>query len=54
MAEKTKVHRFRHGQSYLRAEAGQAGLETLKIAECVLRLEENEPVRGYAVALKKP
>jgi predicted TPR repeat methyltransferase len=52
--EKTMVHRFRHGEAYLRAEAVGAGLDCLDIMECALRLEENEPVAGFAVALKKP
>ena len=52
--EKTKVHRYRHGQSYLRAEAAHAGLEFADIFECTLRLEEGQPVPGVAVALRKP
>jgi predicted TPR repeat methyltransferase len=51
--EKTKVHRYRHGQSYLRAEAERAGLEVVDIAGCILRQEENEPVAGFLVALTK-
>src|SRR6185436_6433188 len=34
--EKSKVHRYRHGQSYIRAEAGRAGLEVVEIAGCIL------------------
>jgi len=49
--EKTKVHRYRHTESYLRAESTRAGLELADILECTLRLEENQPVRGFAVAL---
>jgi predicted TPR repeat methyltransferase len=51
--EKTKVHRYRHAESYLRAEALRAGLDFMDIFECTLRLEENEPVAGFAVALGK-
>ena len=51
--EKTNVHRYRHGQSYLRASAQRAGLEFLEIAGCILRQEENEPVAGFLVALRK-
>jgi len=51
--EKTKVHRYRHGESYIRAEAARAGLEIVEIGECTLRQEENEPVPGFAVALRK-
>jgi len=52
--EKTKVHRYRHGQSYLRAEATRAGLDLADLFECTLRLEEGQPVLGFAVALRKP
>jgi predicted TPR repeat methyltransferase len=52
--EQTKVHRFRHSEAYLRAEASRAGLEFVDIVECTLRHEENEPVCGFAVALRKP
>jgi predicted TPR repeat methyltransferase len=52
--EQTKVHRFRHSEAYLRAEAARAGLEFADIVECTLRREENEPVHGFAVALRKP
>jgi predicted TPR repeat methyltransferase len=51
--EQTKVHRFRHSQAYLRAEAARAGLEFVDIVECTLRREENEPVSGFVVALTK-
>jgi len=52
--EKTEVHRYRHSESYLRAEAKRAGLDFVDIMECTLRREENEPVLGFAVALRKP
>ena len=52
--EKTKVHRYRHGQSYLREESTRAGLNVVDSMECTLRFEENEPVLGSAVALRKP
>jgi predicted TPR repeat methyltransferase len=51
--EKTKVHRYRHGSSYLRAQASSVGLKVVDIAECILRLEENEPVTGFAVAMRR-
>ena len=49
--EKTKVHRYRHSESYLRAASAHAGLEVLDIVECTLRQEEQQPVLGFAVAL---
>ncbi|MNC89146.1 hypothetical protein D3C83_50460 [compost metagenome] len=52
--EKTKVHRYRHGRSYLRAKAAHAGLDVADLFECTLRLEEGQPVFGFAVALRKP
>jgi predicted TPR repeat methyltransferase len=52
--EQTKVHRFRHSEAYLRAEASRAALEFIDIMECTLRREENEPVFGFSVALRKP
>jgi len=51
--EKTKVHRYRHRESYLREEAARAGLGVLHIVECTLRQEEQNPVHGFAVALGK-
>ena len=38
----------------MRAEASRAHLEFVDIMECTLRREENEPVFGFAVALRKP
>jgi predicted TPR repeat methyltransferase len=51
--EQTEVHRFRHSESYLRKEASRAGLRCIEISDCILRREKNEPVMGYAVALRK-
>jgi predicted TPR repeat methyltransferase len=51
--EKTKVHRYRHGESYIRAEAEAAGLKVVEIGDCTLRQEQSQPVPGFAVALKK-
>jgi predicted TPR repeat methyltransferase len=52
--EQTKVHRFRHSEKYLRAEAAAAELQCVEIVSCTLRHEEHQPVAGFAVALKKP
>lgn len=52
--ELTEANRFRHSERYLRAEAQTAGLAWLDMMECTLRLERNEPVSGFAVALGKP
>jgi predicted TPR repeat methyltransferase len=51
--EKTKVHRYRHGESYIRAEAARAGFELIEITACTLRREENQPVAGFSVALRR-
>ena len=51
--EKTKVHRYRHGEIYLREEAARAGLTVVDIVDCTLRQEEQKPVHGFAVALMK-
>jgi len=52
--EQTPANRFRHSESYMRAEALRAGLEFSGIMECSLRSESGEPVPGFAVALRKP
>jgi len=50
----TKAHRFRHSESYIRAEAARAGFDFVDSMECFLRTESAEPVPGIAVALRKP
>lgn len=52
--EQTEVHRFRHGESYLRTQAARAALTIAEITPCVLRLEKGKPVAGFAAALRKP
>jgi predicted TPR repeat methyltransferase len=52
--EQTPKNRFRHGESYLRAQAQRAGLDFVEMMECTLRRESSEPVKGFAVALRKP
>jgi len=52
--EQTPVNRFRHSEAYLRAESARAGLDFVAIMECLIRREVNEPVAGFAVALRKP
>ena len=51
--EQTPANRFRHSESYLRAEAARAGLCFVDLMECALRREADEPVAGFAVALQK-
>ena len=51
--ELTQANRFRHSMSYLRDEAGQAGLAWLDLMECTPRFERGEPVQGFAIALRK-
>ena len=52
--EQTPKNRFRHSESYLRAQAERAGLDFVELMECTLRRESSEPVKGFAVALRKP
>jgi len=52
--EQTDVSRFRHSESYLREEAARSGLVYLAQMDCTLRYEKEEPVAGFAVALRKP
>ncbi len=52
--ERSKVNRFRHSASYIRAEAARAALDFVDIMECFLRTDFGEPVAGFAVALRKP
>jgi predicted TPR repeat methyltransferase len=52
--EQTPKNRFRHSESYLRAQAERAGLDFVELMECTLRSESSEPVKGFAVALRKP
>jgi predicted TPR repeat methyltransferase len=51
--EQTKVHRFRHSEAYVRAQAERAGLQCIEIMPCTLRQEEHQPVPGFAVSLQK-
>src|SRR5258707_15635184 len=48
--EQTPKNRFRHSESYLRAQAQRAGLDFVELMECTLRRERSEPVKGFAVA----
>jgi len=52
--EQSPKNRFRHSESYLRAQAGRAGLDFVELMECTLRRESSEPVKGFAAALRKP
>ncbi len=52
--EQTTKNRFCHSESYLRAQAQRAGLDFVELMECTLRRENSEPVKGFAVALRKP
>lgn len=51
--QQTPGNRFRHSESYLRAEAARAGLEFVDIEPCTLRTESSVPVGGFVVALRK-
>jgi len=44
--------RWRHSESYLRAEAESAGLGVAGLMDCVPRTEAGFPVEGFAVALR--
>jgi len=52
--EQMPSNRFGHSDAYLRAEAAQAQLNFIAIANCAIRREFNDPVSGFAVALQKP
>ena len=45
--------RWRHAESYVRAEAGRAGFEVAGLLDCVPRHEAGQPVEGFAVALRR-
>ena len=45
--------RWRHSESYLRAQAEAAGLRIAGLMPCVPRTEAGEPVAGWAVAMTK-
>jgi predicted TPR repeat methyltransferase len=51
--EQTQANRFRHSEAYLRGTAERAGFRLAEIVECTLRNESNEPVEGFALALKR-
>jgi predicted TPR repeat methyltransferase len=46
--------RWRHSEDYLRDTAAQTGFEVAGLVACSPRAEAGEPVRGSAVALRKP
>jgi predicted TPR repeat methyltransferase len=46
--------RWRHSESYLRAQAAHAGFDISGFVSCVPRSEAGAPVEGFAVALLKP
>ena len=46
--------RWRHSEHYLRDMAARAGFEVAGLIACSPRTEAGEPVRGLAVALRKP
>lgn len=45
--------RWRHSESYLRAQAAAAGLEVAGLLECQPRTEAGKPVEGYVAALER-
>jgi len=52
--EQTEANRFRHSETYIRAQSARAGLDFVRHMECSLRSESGKPVPGFAVALRKP
>jgi len=50
----TPDQRFAHSLSYVREEAERQGLEFVDAVECVLRHQNEVPVSGIAVALRRP
>ncbi len=51
--EQTPANRFAHSERYLREETAHAGLSFVDLMECSLRRERDQPIAGYAVALRK-
>lgn len=45
--------RWRHSESYVRAQAAATGYEVAGILECQPRTEAGKPVEGYSVALER-
>lgn len=45
--------RWRHSESYLRSQAEAHGFDVAGLMACVPRLEAQQPVNGFAAALKK-
>jgi predicted TPR repeat methyltransferase len=52
--EQTPDNRFVHSLAYIREEAGRQGLEFVDSLDCVLRMQSGVPVKGFAVALRRP
>ena len=46
--------RWRHGEDYIRSEAGRAGLAVAGLMAASPRMEAGQPVPGFAVALTTP
>jgi predicted TPR repeat methyltransferase len=46
--------RYRHGEDYLRLEAGRSGLDVMALLRCTPREDAKSPVKGLAVALQRP
>jgi predicted TPR repeat methyltransferase len=52
--EKTSENRFAHSLSYIEDEAKRQGLDFVESVDCILRTQDNVPISGYTVALRKP
>jgi predicted TPR repeat methyltransferase len=52
--EQTPDNRFAHSLSYVREEAERQGLDFVDAMECVLRTQNEGPVAGLAIALRRP
>jgi len=52
--EQTEANRFRHSEAYLREQAARRGFAFVELIQCQIRREHNQPVPGFAIALRKP
>ena len=52
--QQTPVRRFQHSRQYIRTEAARAALEVVETGDCTLRLEQGNPVAGFAFVLGSP
>jgi predicted TPR repeat methyltransferase len=50
--EQTPANRFRHSESYVRSVCAETGFSVLVLENFHIRREHNQPVEGFAIALR--